>query len=634
MMRKATLVHGLRTLAAMVLAGPTLVMFTVLLVNRLADMRNDWEVSLANQLAAMRRPTDWESFTDVTLPAVERMVAFDRLHVTDDEAKFAKLLRVLVDERDSDVLSSVISRVTAKPPDNFDRDEPLRRAWSSSMRMLMVDSQRSISARLAAFDSLRSVSNAVEILDIVQTQVANAIDAVLAERMLSSIDAMTLDASDVNHEELTRALIAAIAGGANPRFVARCVERFDALSPPQLCDLLLDAYGGADSKEAALQSLGVYARHVDRARVEVIGRYVEHNLRRLVTLDLQGQLSTSFELEYFIQSAGMLQSLSTVRYDVALDSVATLLRERQRLEDPTILDTVVEAFAALANGDGSGRHSLSPLRELLVESDDTPVRATAALALGELNDDLSLPALRSIALNEHGNVFVSLQVAAVEGLTKLGEHARRSGDEKSVSAILSVFQQLIQHLAGAPEIEQRVDVLRAAIAGFGRLAQPDQGNLLFPLLLDPETTLTGIAAIQTIIGNSPEAIQPLVDAFLDWRSQVGDTARVPDDPNRSLVGFGFFTDSLASAKTEVAVKSTVAALARAHRHGSLASRALAGKLLHVLLGDVGAPPLDPTADDDTRTGQIDRWISWWDAASPNFEFTSGRLVPQQGSAAR
>lgn len=582
------------------------------------------------------RPADWELFSEPKRSAVERLAAFDRLDVMDDDNSFSRLVRMLEDERDNDLLSGVISRVTREGLARVRSEGPRHNAWSTLLCGLVADGTCDIATRVVAFDGLRAASTDTEILDIVRTCIDNNADGVLAEHMLSSIDALSLDARNAHREELARGLIDMISGAANERAVGHCVERFKGLAAAQLCELLLAAYRETDVKEAAQKSLGVYARHADRKRVEEIGRYVEQELRRIVTRDAAGELLTSFDLEYFVQAAGLLQSLSAVHYEEALDVVEILLRNREKLDDAAILDTVIEAFAALARDDDSGGHSLLPLRELANDSDDLAVRIAAVRALGELGDVESLLALRMLAIDQDGDVPLSLQTSAVQSLVKLVEiHHRRDGAKNLAPTVVEDLEQLVERLSDAPGTDKRVDVLRAAISGIGHLGTPNDGKSILPSLLDPDTSLTAMEAIQIMLINNANNVQPLVDDVLAWRSEVVVPRSLPDDPSQSLVfGPALPSEKHGEMNVELAAKAVAAALANAHRADALAVRTLATKLLRTLLPDATAPSFEDSGNDAVRAAQVDRWLSWWRDVAGTYEFTSGRLVRREDGEAR
>jgi serine/threonine protein kinase len=469
--------------------------------------------------------------------------------------------------------------------------------------------------RPEAFKILAGLAPPPQVLGVVRDQYAESADTEFTDALLAYVRDLNLPGlPERDRWDVLRQLVASIKQGENPALAACCLDQLDRQPPDRICDWVLKAYyRDTDVKTAAKDSLIVYARTTlprdhGRERVQQIGVYVQRRLEELVTITPGQPIRTPYpyELEYLIQAIGQLPATGD-RYAGALGVLSGLLENRDRLEDTSILDTVIESFAELYDDQ---RAKPDPVRQIMSDvSQPLPVREAAARALGTMLDLKSLSALKEVARNarqEKG--ILNLQEAAVRSLGSLGVYLK--SQKQSSEEVLEVFQHLLQTYR--PE-EGALKLMNATISAFGELAGPHQAGALFPFLNTYFNT-AAVLALHSIILHAPQDCRPVVGDYLRWRASAPPApaeGRIP--PDEVLTGLnGIHAPPRVSLlDREAATKTIAQALAEAQLDKQPAVRQVAAKLLERVVQVSDAPKIDPGATDREREAQFAGWKAWW-----------------------
>jgi hypothetical protein len=410
-------------------------------------------------------------------------------------------------------------------------------------------------------------------------------------------------------------------GHGNDSLVAACVEQLDRPEPGRLCDWLIAAYRGADQKTAAMDSVILYARNTHKpGRIQLIGEHIQQRLAGLVTIKAGQEIQTSPELEYLIQAIGQLRPLSAEPYPVALKTISDLVQNRERLEDVSILDTVIDAFAELYDG---RQTTLKPLREIATNPTVTmEIRQAAVNGLGKLLDVESLPILLAVATNSGQEKGIpNLQEDAIRNLARLGKYLRGQG--RTTGEIVAALERLLE---GADREPHRI--VTAAISAYGDLADAGRARLLFNFLSNRFFNTAAVLAVHTILLNDPQNAARVVHDYLAWRVSappVPPEVRIPPDEVVVGIGGAHAPDAPGPAK-EAAVKAIAEALAEAQLDDRETVRRRAAEFLNTILPARDVPHMDPAARDEDRKAQLAKWKQWWQLNNGKLRLVGTSLI--------
>ena len=486
--------------------------------------------------------------------------------------------------------------------------------------------QDSLGVQTEAFGWLTTVAPAPQILKCVAAQWSPTTEKRFAEAMLAYVRGLDLPglAPDTLRSDVIRRLISLIKNQENAELVAGCLAHLDKPSAGRLCDWLLKAFQDSEVKEAARESLVVYAQKTaDRDRLTQLSDYIQKRLLELAPLSpIPDEIRTSFELEYLVQSLGQLAAISGERSPTALSVVAGLLEHRQRLDDTAILDTVIDAFADLSD---PRKPRLAPVLEILSDGKlKQDVRVAAANALGKLHDPATLSALKEVATNSRKEEGVlNLQTAAVKNAGLLA--IQNQSDSKLRHDVMDLLRLLIDRQKEKPLPRE---VMWEVLKAYGQLADSKEGGLILSFLATPTLNTASVEAVHAIVLRLPRDTSPLVDAYLEWRvhAAVSLTLRIP--PEEALIGFAgvYGPPQVGRDVKEAASKSVVSALVAAHLHSDLAERKLASELLGTILKAKDAPRIDPAGGDLKRKEEVARWRKWWEQSSGKLQLKGAALT--------
>jgi serine/threonine protein kinase/HEAT repeat protein len=479
--------------------------------------------------------------------------------------------------------------------------------------------------RPEAFKLFARLAPPPRVLEVVGDQCGRPGDDAFTKALLDYARGLDLPGlPESERSDVLRQMVAFIQQGKEPTLVACCLDQLDKRPPGQLCDWLVKAYHrDTDEKTAARDSLIVYAEKTpNRDGVKQLAEYAQSRLENLVTIVRGQEIRTSFEVEYLIQAVGELRRLTGDRYPGALRVLSGLLENRDRLEDTSILDTVIESFAALYD---ARRAELGPVRAILSDvSQAVETRVAAAEALGKLRDRKSVPALQDIVTNAHKEVgTLILRVAATRSLGRLGVDLKGQG--QSPEAILETLRQVLET---SRQEEDALPLVDAAIAAFGNIAGPHEARVLFPFLNSTHFNTEAVRATHRIIVTAPRDCQPVVADYLRWRAggpPVPAAGRIP--PDEVLVGLGGIhgPEDAPVREKETATKAIALALAEAQRNDQEGVRKLAAELLDRIITK-GAPRINPGAADGEREAQLARWKTWWQENKEKLRLVGTSLI--------
>jgi len=609
MLRRAFAFHWLRFSVGTILV--TVLAFVLFVVLKPPNPRDPWTI-----------------FPDNDAPTGDRISAFDQLNLNDIYI-FPAILKTLEKVEDPDVIRYALGRLSelAQQPAQFgavDTQVYVRDPVVELLKTLLDG--RSEVVRLAAFEHYSRLASPSEVVATIQSRTCEGkpmpSDAVI--KYLEDLKLGELEAPA--RSKVLRNVIAMVEYDPDPALVAACVKKLDGLPPNRLVDWLVQAYESSDVKTAARDSLLPYATRTSPEQVHAIGRRMEERLVELVPRSGE-EIGYTFELE-FLMRALCLEPLGQIHYDEGLSALAYILENRGLLEDPDMLDTVVEAFVPL-NHD---KRELDSLRSLLgrePRSPPDPAQNAAAWAVGELKDLESLDTLADFATDR--DAYVNLRVEAIRSLGKLGgalesPRSRASQLQKVVSTVCEVLKE--QATEGQPPVK---DVVREALNVFGKLGNSENVGLLFFFMLDSSLNPGTIGAVQSILRREPENADHVVHDYLLWRTKVPPGFRFPDNPDSALIGFDPYLEL--TERPERAAKSVALALARAAAGQSSSAadplsvqeRKYAAALLARYLPVTDAPELDCEADHRERASQLEEWEKWWQGAQTEFSLNAGRL---------
>ena len=486
--------------------------------------------------------------------------------------------------------------------------------------------QSSLGVQTEAFALLTMVAPAPQILKCIAAQWNPTTEKRFAEAMLAYLRGLDLPSltPDTLRSDVIRRLISMIKKQEHAELVAGCLAHLDKPSAGRLCDWLLKAFQDSDVKEAARESLVVYAQKTaDRDRLTQLREYIQKRLLELAPLSpVPDEIRTSFELEYLVQSIGQLAAISGERSPAALSIVGGLLEHRQRLDDTAILDTVIDAYADLSD---PRKPQLAPVCEILSDGKlKQDVRVAAANALGKLHDPATLSALKEVATNARKEEGVlNLQAAAVKSAGLLA--ILNQTDAKLRHDVMDLLRLMIERQKEKPLPRE---VMWEVLKAYGQLADSKEGGLILSFLANPNLNTASVEAVHAIVLRLPRDAGPLVDAYLEWRvhATVSQTLRIR--PEEALIGFaGVYGPQQVSREVkEAASKSIVSALAAAHLHSDPAVRKLASELLRTILKAKDAPRIDPAGSDEKRKVEVAVWKKWWDQSSSKLQLKGAILT--------
>ncbi len=176
-------------------------------------------------------------------------------------------------------------------------------------------------------------------------------------------------------------------------------------------------------------------------------------------------------------------------------------------------------FGLPDTGRKAEHRDVSRLIKVLEQSEDLTQRREAAVALGELHDDRSIPSLASALRKNKGEVHV----AAIQALQKIGSAAawdalvdywlEESQWPEAAEAGKPAVPALIKSLYSAKE--NRRQAARLALIKIGAPSIPE----LLTVFETYTCTITGLA-INTLVEIGEPALQPLLAALEDKNSRV------------------------------------------------------------------------------------------------------------------
>jgi hypothetical protein len=414
----------------------------------------------------------------------------------------------------------------------------------------------------------------------------------------------------------------AIAGHPDREYVEYCIHKLDELRPIDALMLLRKAYAEVDIKDRASCSYP-YAKQSSTQRVAALGRAIGNRLAELSSEWTSNEIITSAELEFLISLAGLLQPLCTTRFDDTLNVVQQLLRDRSALDNPVILDTVVDSFVALAMvqsaNDRDYSHLRNLFRELQANIGDLSIAkefqlCAAMKGLGTFADVESLPSLLSIAQASRPG---SPNIRA-DAINALALFARNTSRAPEVTAHLPTIEAALSSIVGelsrssdyGNDISRR-EVLSAAIVALACVSSSPRPEL-FPFLTKRGTEHAARKSMVWMLSKQSDQIDGFVLTFLKWRRTVGDVDGI--EPLNALIDLPLSRD-VPEAEIEKAYRSSIVALAKAHLDDSLEIRQTADPVRINLLRNSGldsAPDLDANESSAViRAAQLEKWLSWW-----------------------
>jgi serine/threonine protein kinase len=610
MLRRAFAFHGRR-----LMLGATLVAVLAFALSMFVQPRDQLDLLL--------------TFEDPAARAEARIAAFDRLSVNDVRV-FSSIVGALKKVDDPTVIRHALGRLSeladqAPQSDVADTQASVRGSLIDLLKTLL--GHRSEDVRLAAFDLYSSFASPSQVLETIHSRTSQ-VEQIPRDPLTKYLRALDLGGLPVEaRSDVLRNVIAIIAGDPDEALVAASVEKLDQLPPSQLMNWLVKAYESSDVKTAARDSLLPYARKTSPGRVQVIGRRVERRLVELVPRSGE-EIPYTFELEFLVRALCEVEPLGQIHYDDGLSTLVYVLENRTLLEDPEMLDTVVEAFVRL-NHD---KRDLDSLRGLLGREPSPkpdPAQDAAVWAVGELKDLESLDTLAHFATDR--DAHLNLRVQAIKSLGKLGGalESRPSTASQLQKIVSTVCEVLKEH----PTEERPLvrDVIREALNVYGDLGNSENVGLVLPFMLEPSLNMRAIGAVLNVLSRQPQDADDVVCRYLRWRTKVPPGLGFLDNPDNALIGFDSYLEP--TEQRERAAKSVALALARAAAGQaskgadrlSVQERKYAGALLARFLPATDAPQLDPEADDGERASQMEEWEKWWKAVETQFRLNAGRL---------
>jgi serine/threonine protein kinase len=597
---------------------------------------------LAFALYVLRRPPSppdpWTILPDNYAPTEDRISAFDQLNLNDIRI-FPAILKTLQKVDDPDVIRYALGRLSelAQEPAQFGAVDAQASVRDPVVELLttLLD-RRSENVRLAAFQHYCELASPSAVVGTIQSRTCQGkempIRAVI-DYLTKELELGKLEAPD--RSEVLRKVIAIIRDGPDQAVVDACVEKLDGLRPSQLVDWLAEAYESSDVKTAARDSLLPYATRKKGSpeRVHAIGRYMERRVVKLVPRSGE-EIPYTFELEFLISALCEIQPLGQIHYDDGLRTLVYVLKKRELLEDPDMLDTVIRAFAHL----DYDKRELDLLRSLLPRDrgsgPDLYLRKAPIWAVGELRDLESLDTLADIASDQ--SATPTLRAEAIRSLGKLGSALQSPGSRGSpLQKILSMVCQVLKEYAtaGQPLV---TDVVREALNVYRDLGNSERIESVFHFLREPSLGQCAIEAVLNVLSRQPEHADYVVCRYLRWRTEVPPEVGFLLPPEHALIGFGVSDYYVEPTKQpERAAKIVARALARAAAgHASkgperlsVQQRKHAGELLARFLRATDAPQLEPDANGRESTLQLEKWEKWWQDAQTAFRLNAGRLEP-------
>jgi hypothetical protein len=570
-----------------------------------------------------------QTFADPGETTQRRIAVFDRLRVN-DVGVFSGILRTLEEVDDPAVIRHALKRLSefadqAPRSDAADTQASVRGSLIDLLKTLL--GHRSEDVRRTAFDLYSSLASSSQVLETIHSRTSQ-VEQIPRDSLTRYLRALDLGGLPVEaRSDVLRSVIAIIAGDPDEALVAACVEKLDPLPPSQLMNWLVKAYESSDVKTAARDSLLPYARKTSPGRVQAIGRRVEQRLVELVPRSGE-EIPYTFELEFLVRALCELEPLGRIHYDEGLSTLVYALQNRTLLEDPFMLDTVVEAFAAL-NHD---KRELDSLRSLLGgergSGPDLSLREAPIWAVGELEDLESLDTLADFATDQGAALI--LRARAIESLGKLG---RSLESRPSTASQLQKILNTVCEVLGEHPTEGRpvVDVMREALNVYGDLGNSENVGLVLPFMLERRLNMRAIGAVLNVLSRQPQDADNVVCRYLRWRTKVPPGLGFPDNPDNALIGFDSYLEP--TEQCERAAKSVALALARAAAGQaskgadrlSVQERRYASALLARFLPATDAPQLDSEADDGERVSQLEKWEAWWRGAQTEFSLNAGQL---------
>ncbi len=455
-----------------------------------------------------------------------------------------------------------------------------RLKFAASLEKLLSGPNRPTDVRVVALAALPSVAGPSETLEILQQiEMQESRDPRLIAAMAGSVEKISLESLDKETRSAAlRQVVTLLRESKDEEIIAACVRQLANYRVDMLCGWLMTAFRVIHQKNAAGESIIPYCdallKRENQRRVDEIGDWVQSQLVETVEKRPAGENVASFELEYLIQSIGLLQNRRAAAYEKALPAVAKLLREWRDNRD--CLDTVINSYVELRLR-SSAADASTRLGEVLRNREAGRfARIAAAEALGRLYlldgaDDL-------IATAKNGDVDSSVRVAAVHGLAQIGDKSQRDGrDFKKIKVAL---EEILERKDPHAAFDR--DVVEAALRDFVRLGGADRAKVMFPWMRTVELNVPASEAVSTMIQGTPADAPRIVTDFLVWLAETA-TEPAPHPPEAAITEMDSLAPALPAevkAKAREAVVRTLDDLRR--QHPNLQVRELAAMCLENL----------------------------------------------------